>query len=189
MRPEFRFAFVPYLPLPMKPPRVTALLPLKNYHPAFLKRAIGSVVDQSSPDWLLLIIVEKRHRAEFRRFLAPELADFRIAMIPNEGRKLAGALNTGMRHATTDFVAILLADDMWAETAVATLNDYISRCPEIDFFHSSRRYIDRNGRFISSVYTSRVSFPIDDFILGTPVKHLLCWRKEKDMSFGGMEIG
>ena len=32
----------------------------------------------------------------------------------NEGRKLAGAMNTGMRHAETPFVAILLSDDMWA---------------------------------------------------------------------------
>jgi len=39
-------------------PQVTALLPVKHYHPRFLEEAIRSVVQQSPPDWRLLIIVE-----------------------------------------------------------------------------------------------------------------------------------
>ena len=119
--------------------------------------------------------------------LAVELRDPRIAMIANEGRKLAGALNTGMRRANTEFVGILLADDLWSENAVATLNDRIIRFPEVDFFHSSRRYIDGEDRWISSVYMSRQHFTVEDFITSTPVKHLLCWRKDKALAFGGMD--
>jgi glycosyltransferase involved in cell wall biosynthesis len=171
----------------MNEPRVTALIPLKNYHPVFLKGALESVVNQSCPYWHLLIIAEKQDYDRFRKLLERELANSRIAMILNEGRKLAGALNTGMRHAGTDFVAILLADDMWSTDAVLTLNTYIDAFPDIDFFHSSRRYIDGNDRPISSVYVSRQSFSIDDFKLSSPVKHLLCWRKEKALSFGGMD--
>jgi glycosyltransferase involved in cell wall biosynthesis len=167
--------------------KVTALVPLKNYHPVFLKKALGSVIDQSCPDWELLIIVEKRNSDHFRKLLEQELADSRVGMILNEGRKLAGALNTGMRHATTDFVAILLADDMWSSDAVHTLNTYIDAFRDVDFFHSSRRYIDEHGRPISSVYMSRQSFGLEDFKLSSPVKHLLCWRKDKALSFGGMD--
>ncbi len=167
--------------------RVTVLMPLKNYHPVFLRKALGSVMNQSCPDWDLLIIVEKRDSDHFRKLLHQGLADSRVAMIVNEGRKLAGALNTGMRHAKTDFVAILLADDMWSTDAVHTLNTYIGGFPDIDFFHSSRRYIDENDKSISSVYISRQSFTVEDFTLSSPVKHLLCWRKDKALSFGGMD--
>ena len=171
----------------MNEQRVTALMPLKNYHPVFLKRALESVINQSCRHWDLLIIVERSDYDQFRTLLETELADSRIAMILNEGRKLAGALNTGMKHARTDFAAILLADDMWSIDAVDTLNTNIGRFPGVDFFHSSRRYIDGNDRPISSVYASRPSFSVDDFKLSSPVKHLLCWRKDKALSFGGMD--
>src|SRR5713226_5449640 len=118
------FQFLDIWVKPMNEHRVTALMPLKNYHPVFLRKALGSVMNQSCPDWDLLIIVEKRDSDHFRKLLHQGLADSRVAMIVNEGRKLAGALNTGMRHAKTDFVAILLADDMWSTDAVHTLNTY-----------------------------------------------------------------
>src|SRR5437867_3595431 len=166
---------------------VTVLMPLKNYHPVFLRKALESVMNQSCPYWRLLIIVEKGDFEHFRRLLAIELADSRIEIIPNEGRKLAGALNTGMRHARTNFVAILLADDMWSADAVLTLTNHIAGFPEVDFFHSSRRYIDEHDRPISSVYKSKSSFSLEDFRSSSPVKHLLCWRKEKALSSGGMD--
>jgi glycosyltransferase involved in cell wall biosynthesis len=166
---------------------VTILMPLKNYHPVFLRKALESVLNQSCPYWRLLTIVEKRDLEHFRKLLEVESADPRIEIITNEGRKLAGALNTGMKHAQTEFVAILLADDMWSVDAVVTLTNYIAGFPEIDFFHSSRMYVDEHDRPISSVYKSTLSFTLEDFKLGSPVKHLLCWKKEKAMAFGGMD--
>jgi glycosyltransferase involved in cell wall biosynthesis len=166
---------------------VTILMPLKNYHPVFLRKALESVTNQSCPYWRLLIIAEKRDFEHFTRLLEIELADSRIEIISNEGRKLAGALNTGMKHARTNFVAILLADDMWSADAVLTLNNCIAAFPQVDFFHSSRRYVDEHDRAISSVYESKPSFSLEDFQSASPVKHLLCWRKEKALSFGGMD--
>ena len=37
---------------------VTIIMPLRNYHEGFLRRAVGSVFAQSSPLWQLLIVVE-----------------------------------------------------------------------------------------------------------------------------------
>ena len=167
--------------------KLTVLMPLKNYHPIFLDKAIESLSKQTSPNWNLLIIVEKSDFNKFIILLKKELKDPRIEIIINKGRKLAGAFNTGMKQALTDFVAILLADDMWAPEAVETLDHYISENPGIDFFHSSRVIIDENDNYISKVYKSRESFITDDFILGSPVKHLLCWRISKALSFGGLD--
>jgi glycosyltransferase involved in cell wall biosynthesis len=171
----------------MKMNKLTVLMPLKNYHPVFLNRAFESLVKQTSPDWNLLIIVERNDLNKFNRLLKEKLKDPRIEIIVNKGRKLAGAINTGMKQATTEFTAILLSDDMWAPEAVETLLRYITEFPGIDFFHSSRIIIDENDNTVSRVYKSKSSFTTDDFKLGSPVKHLLCWRREKALSFGGLD--
>lgn len=171
----------------MKEPRITVLMALKNYHIDYLRRAVDSIVNQRCPRWQLLIIVEEEDFDGFSDILKEELDDSRIEMIKNEGRKLAGAFNTGMRHAKTDFVAILLADDMWTNDAIAILSQCIDRFSDVDFFHSSRVVIDENDKPISSIHYSKERFNIEDFLRSSPVKHLLCWRKDKALAFGGMD--
>ena len=126
-------------------------MPLKNYERDFLFKALHSLTAQTTPDWRLLIIVEPEDRARFEHLLGKELADARCRLIVNEGRKLSGAMNTGMRQAETPFVAILLADDMWAPNATEVLTFRIRQHPDRDFFHSSRVIIDENDGPISTV--------------------------------------
>ena len=166
---------------------VTALMPLKNYQRDFLFKAFGSLDAQSSPDWRLLVIVEREDHAEFTRLLERELADARCRLIVNEGRKLSGAMNTGIRHAETSFVAILLSDDMWAPDAVEILSSRIRLHPGVDFFHSSRVIVDESDNPISSIHLSRETFERKDFLITSPVKHLLCWRRSLALTIGGMD--
>lgn len=168
-------------------PTLTVLMPVKRFHEAYLREAIASVLRQTSSAWRLIVVTEPAQGATLARLLEDVLADPRISLISNEGRKLAGALNTGMRHATTDFVASLLGDDLWDDDAVAVLGRRIAAHPDADFLHSSRRYIDGEGRAISGVIRGRASVALEDFASGTPVKHLLCWRKDLALSFGGMD--
>lgn len=162
-------------------------MPLKNYHPGYLREAMASVTGQSAPAWRLVVVVEESDVGTFRGLLAKDLEDPRVEVIVNRGRKLAGAINSGMRHAETEFVALLLADDMWSKDAVKVLLDYIATYPNADFLHSSRVVIDEHGEEISPVYASRQSFELDEFKRGSPVKHLLCWRREKALSVGGLD--
>jgi hypothetical protein len=76
---------------------------------------------------------------------------------------------------------------MWANDAVETLNRYITVHPEIDFFHSSRIIVDQHDAPLSSIRPSKDAFTLGDFPLGSPVKHLLCWRREKGLSVGGID--
>jgi len=168
-------------------PRVTVLMPIKAYHPPYVDQALASVAAQTSPDWRLLIVVEAVDVDPFRQLLAGRLSDPRIGLVTNEGRALAGKLNTGMRHAKTDFVASLFADDLWEPTAVEVLGRHIELFPQVDFFTASRRYVDDDGRPISSVYRSvQINGP-HDFERGSPAKHLLCWRVAKALAVGGVD--
>ena len=166
---------------------LTVIMPVKTYHPDYLRAALGSVVGQSSPAWRLAIVVEKDDAGAFQRLLASAMDDPRVAIVVNRGRKLAGAINSGIRHASTDFVALLLADDVWSTDAVRILGDYRRTYPDVDFFHSSRVVIDERGQEISAVYPSRERFELADFKRGSPVKHLLCWRRDTALSVGGLD--
>jgi len=166
---------------------VTAIMPLKNYKEEYLREALGSLYKQSCPEWRLLIVVEKCDYEHFSQLLEQDLLDPRIEIVIMEGQPFSGSINTGMRRATTDFVALLFADDLWSIDAVQTLNTYIQLYPEIDFFHSSRVIIDECGKNISSVILSKEQFRLEDFKKGSPVKHLLCWRNEKGLAVGGID--
>jgi Glycosyl transferase family 2 len=168
-------------------PAVTILLPIREFHGQYLTEAVDSVFAQTDEDWRLLAIVEPGDEARFTQCLGPALDDPRVALVANEGRKLAGALNTGMRRAGTPFTAILLGDDLLAPEAVAVLSDHIRRFPAVDFFHSARRIVDGEGRPISSVHPAKETFVVDDFVRASPVKHMLCWRRESGLAAGGLD--
>ncbi|HEY3258211.1 MAG TPA: glycosyltransferase [Gemmatimonadaceae bacterium] len=166
---------------------ITILLPLKNYHPTYLDESLASIFRQTDSAWRLIIIVERDDEKRFRSLLSAALEDSRVRIIANTGRKLTGAFNSGMRVAESDFVAILLGDDMWAADAVEVLLREVGAHPEVDFFYSGRRVVDGAGRPIGSIHNPREAFSGDDFIWMSPVQHLLCWRREKALSFGGMD--
>ncbi len=166
---------------------ITVLLPVRSYHDGYLREAIDSVLGQTNDTWRLLIVTESHCEADVRATTADYLRDARIGLIVNDRCKLAGAFNTGMRNAETEFVAILLGDDKWAPEAVEVLRRNIASHPEVDFFHSSRLVIDEGSVPVSSVYLSRSDVRLEHFGSPSPVKHLLCWRRSLALDFGGMD--
>lgn len=165
---------------------ITALLPLKDYHPGFLRQAIESIVHQTSPHWRLLIVVEPEDVARFEGVLAEWLVDPRVRIVVNHRRGYVGAFNTGMEAADTDFIAILLGDDMWDVRAVEVLLACLAQSPDADLFHSGRRVIDGDGNPLGA-RMPRESFTLEDFIWASQVKHLICWRRSMGLGVGGMD--
>jgi glycosyltransferase involved in cell wall biosynthesis len=167
--------------------RITVCLPVKAHDPRYLRDAVDSILSQPPDAWELLVVVEPEVETAVRQVLADRLDLPGVRALMNEGRRLAGALNTGMRHANTRFVGILLGDDLWAPNAVEVLARSIESHPEADFFHSARVVVDEEGRAISDVFPARRDVRLEDFGGTSPVKHLLCWRRELALSFGGMD--
>lgn len=165
-------------------PRLTVLMPVRAHHARFLAKAIDSLRAQTSPHWRLLIVDDGASPTEI---LEDALRDPRVDRVRNEGRRLAGALNTGMSRTRTEFVAVLFADDMWSGDAVRILTDQIEEYPQVDLFHSARIFVDEHDHPISSVFRSPATFSLEDFVAGSPVKHLLCWRREKGLAIGGID--
>jgi glycosyltransferase involved in cell wall biosynthesis len=168
-------------------PALTALMPVRDYRAGYLREAVDSLLAQTSAAWRLAIVADGAAPAELRRALGGRCDDARIELVENEGRRLAGALNTGMRHASTPFVAILFADDAWEPHAVEVLERAIREHPEVDLFHSGRRFVDDDGTAISDVMPPRRDVTVADFGPDSPVCHLMCWRRDKGLAVGGID--
>lgn len=166
---------------------ITAIVPLKAYHEPYLRAAFASLFAQTAPAWQAIVVVEPAELATFRTVLAGELGDARVQLVANEGRQLAGAINTGIRAATTAFVAILLADDLWDAASVAVLTREIAAHPDADFLHSARQAIDDDGRPCSGVMPARHDVRPERFVHGSAVKHLLCFRRATALAVGGLD--
>jgi glycosyltransferase involved in cell wall biosynthesis len=166
---------------------ISILMPCKDQKKEFFLDAVGSVVRQTSPDWVLLVLANPDSPDELCEWAA-SFSDPRIRFERCPRTGFAHALNHGMHLACSRFVSILLSDDRYSPEAVATLLAYRKRFPGAEFLHSARRHIDSSGNFWGPVMPSRVEFTMDYFLTrGSPVKHLLCWDRDKALSIGGMD--
>lgn len=166
---------------------VTAIVPVKAYHEPYLREAFASLFGQTCGEWRAIVVVEPEDVSRFQLLLARELADERIHLVANRGRKLAGAINTALRAVTTEFAAILLADDMWDRSAVEVLSREIERRPQVDFFHSARRAVDDEGNPCSGVLPPVGEVRAEAFVYFSQVKHLLCFRRSMALDVGGID--
>src|SRR5207237_1147607 len=156
---------------------ITILLPCKDQQREFFLDAVGSVVRQSSPHWILLVLTDPNTPPEITDW-ADSFGDPRIEVRVCPETGFANALNHGLRQARTEFVCSLLSDDRLHPDAIRTLLSYRRRVPEADFLHSARRHIDAGGRYVGGIAPTRV-LRLDEFRSGgSPVKHLMCWRRE-----------
>src|SRR6266478_6570159 len=103
---------------------VTVLMPVKEPHDTYFIEALESVVNQSSPEWRLIIIGEG-DCSTIKKMLGEYEADKRISIVANASKLITGALNTGMRVAETEFFSTLCGDDMITLDAVSTLLKHI----------------------------------------------------------------
>ncbi|MGI8947177.1 MAG: glycosyltransferase [Ornithinimicrobium sp.] len=98
--------------LPDPPPMVSVVLPTKDRAGPMLQ-AVDSVLAQSYPHWQL-IVVDDGGTDDTAEVLAPRLVDERISYVTHEqSRGVSGARNTGLAHATGDYVAYLDSDNTW----------------------------------------------------------------------------
>lgn len=167
--------------------QITVFIPLKHYHEGYLRQAIESVFRQTRADWRLLIVVHDADAPHFREVLRVPLRDDRVRLVCQDGPRLAGAYNSSMRATQTEFIAVLLGDDLLAPDAIEVLGGCIRAHPEADFFYSGRYIVDADGRRISSDYEPTTPVTAERFVRGSPVKHLLCWRARLGLVCGGVD--
>jgi len=130
-------------------PIVTVILAAFN-GADYLAEAIDSVRRQTLRDWRLIVVDDGSADATPEIAAACAAQDDRISVIRQANAGVAAARNTGLRAATTRWVALLDHDDMYLPTKLEKQMRFLNDHPEIGCFGTWGRRIGSRGRILGT---------------------------------------
>lgn len=148
-------------------PRVSVVVPLYQTE-RFIGTALDSVIGQTFVDFEVIVVDDgSRDRGPD---IARATGDLRVRVVSQTNRGLAGARNTGIRHASGEMIALLDADDAWLPEKLARHVAHLDAAPEIDVSFSASQLIDEGGQAVGLVQ-SPISTSLEDadFFCRNPV--------------------
>ena len=113
-------------------PFFSIIIPLYNKE-KFIGRTIQSVLAQNGSDYEIVIVNDcstDRSVEVAQQYAAPNIRIIEHA----QNRGLSAARNTGIRHATADYIAFLDADDLWKPGYLSKIRSLIDAFPVARLF-------------------------------------------------------
>jgi glycosyltransferase involved in cell wall biosynthesis len=131
----------------MQREKVSAIIPVYNCE-RYVSAAIESVLAQTYPVHEI-IIVDDGSTDGTRAVLESYIG--RIRYIRQEKRGVAAARNSGIVHASGDFIAFLDADDLWLADKLQLQMDFLRNHPQYGLVYSDMKTFDETGILHESV--------------------------------------
>ncbi|MET0508039.1 MAG: glycosyltransferase family 2 protein [Burkholderiaceae bacterium] len=125
------------------PVRISVIIPLFDKEP-FIEAAVRSALD-NGPGVFEVIVVDDGSRDRGADIVAA-IDDPRINLIRKANGGVSSARNTGLDHATGDWIAFLDADDFWLPGFVAAIQTLIARYPQCAMVTTRYLSQDDDGR-------------------------------------------
>lgn len=128
--------------------KISVILPTYNGEP-YLKESIESVINQTYPNWELIIIDDGSvdNTAEIAKAYAEN--DSRISYVKNEkNMKLPKSLNKGFALSRGDYLTWTSDDNIYYPQAFETMLNEFEKDSKLGFVFSSCDVIDNNGQIV-----------------------------------------
>ena len=128
-------------------PLISILLPVYNTNPAYLTRAIQSVIDQLYPHWELCVSDDASTDPTVREIVESATRnDSRIKVVyRDKNGHIAENTNTALKLASGDYVGVLDHDDELAEQALFWFADEIQKHPDAAIIYCDEDKLDGEG--------------------------------------------
>ncbi|AOY78534.1 glycosyltransferase family 2 protein [Moorena producens JHB] len=134
----------------------------------YIASAVQSVINQTYQNFEMLIIDDESPDQSVN--ICRQLSDTRIKIIHQNNRGLAGARNTGIRHAKGDYLAFLDGDDLWLPQKLERHIEHLEKFPDIGISFSRSALIDEAGNFIGAYLMPKLSnITISDLFQESPI--------------------
>lgn len=176
--------------------RVSILLPFRDAG-STLEYAIRSIIDQTLVEHELILI--DNASSDTSRFIAVEFCerDARIQLINEPQVGIAHALNTGLKHATADYIARMDADDSAHPERLQKQVEFLNAHPEIGVVGTRTHFVStvRNNRGMEAYvnWQNAILTPREHYVkrfVDAPVAHpSVLFRKDLVHQFGGYDTG
>ncbi|HEY9298747.1 MAG TPA: glycosyltransferase family 2 protein, partial [Phormidium sp.] len=108
--------------------QASVIIPVYNVQ-KYIAAAVQSVLDQTYENFELLIVDDGSPDCSVE--VCQQFTDPRIKIIRQKNRGLAGARNTGIRHAQGEYLAFLDGDDFWEPEMLAKNIAHLESSPEV----------------------------------------------------------
>jgi len=130
-------------------PLVSVVIPVYNVED-YIVEALSSVTAQSYQN-LEILIVDDESPDNSISLVQQQFDDPRIKIIRQKNRGLAGARNTGIRHASGTFIAFLDSDDSWTKDKIEKHIQIMLEQPNYGVSFSSSLFIDEQSQSLNKI--------------------------------------
>lgn len=146
---------------------VSVIIPIYNVE-KYISSAIQSVLNQSYTYFELLIVDDGSPDNSVES--CQQFTDSRIKLIRQSNRGLAGARNTGIRHAQGEYIGFLDGDDLWQPNKLERHIEHLDSSPNVGVSFSLSAFIDDKGEFLGNYVIAKTSdITLRDLFCTNPV--------------------
>lgn len=170
-------------------PRISIVTPVYNTDPRWLRKCLGSVLDQVYTEWELCIADDASDGVEVMFMLDEHAAKDKRIKVKHLDQHLgiAGASNAALSLATGDFVAFLDHDDEISPEALYEVARLLNTNPELDFIYSDEDRIDERGMRSEPFF--KPDWSPELLMSYNYVPHLSVFRRSIMQEIGGFRLG
>ncbi|WP_179068215.1 glycosyltransferase family 2 protein [Nostoc sp. C052] len=122
---------------------LSVIIPVYNSEGSVAK-TLQSVVAQTYHDFEIIIVDDGSTDKSID--ICKQFHDSRIKIVHQQNRGLAGARNTGIRHAQGEYLAFVDSDDLWLPEKLEKHLQHFERSPEVGVSFSRSSLIDDQGK-------------------------------------------
>ena len=165
--------------IPAGSPLVTVVMPLFNAATT-VRESLESVLAQSYRHLEILVVDDGCTDASVT--ICRKYSDSRIRIIQQSNRGLAGARNTGIRHARGTILAFLDSDDLWQPQKIERHVAHLCSAPDVGVSYSRSAFIDSDGKLLGLYQTPPLHAITPELILcRNPISNGSCVVMRRDV--------
>ncbi len=133
--------------------KISVILPVYRVE-KYIGVTVKSVLAQTYKNFELLIIDDGSPDSSIK--ICQQFTDPRIKILQQANRGLAGARNTGIRHAQGEYLAILDGDDLWLPKKLEKHVEHLKASPTVGLSFSRSAFIDEAGNLLGTYTMPRL---------------------------------
>ena len=130
-------------------PKASVVIPAYNSL-KYLPATMESVLRQTFNDFEVILVNDGS--SDDTEHWVSQITDPRVKLITQENQGLSGARNTGIAHASGEYIAFLDADDLWEPTKLEKQVLCLEENSEIGLVYTWVALIDENGNSTGRVF-------------------------------------
>jgi glycosyltransferase involved in cell wall biosynthesis len=134
----------------------------------YIAATVQSLLEQTYQNFEIILIDDASpdHSIE----ICQQFSDSRIKIIHQQNRGLAGARNTGIRHAEGDYIAFLDGDDLWLPEKLAKHVEHLENSPEVGVSFSRSALIDSAGNSLNTYLMPKLTdITVENLFRSNPI--------------------